>query len=160
MKKILSAACALICILSVNAEDVVIKSPEYIKGSIRNGQPAFPDSLVFDRNAREIVIPEIGMIGCLTEAGFKNLKKVTFEGDIDYVPGGLFNNDSIIEEIEFNGLVGHFDCTLALHCPNLRRVVFHGPVSSTGGPGFAYDCLNLESVEFEGPVIEFSLINN
>lgn len=157
MNKLLTAACALICILSVNAEDVVIKSPEYLKGPIREGKSVFPDSLVFDRDAREIVIPEIGMIGRLTEAGFKNLKKVTFEGDIDYVPGGLFNNDSTIEEIEFNGLVGRFDCSLALHCPNLRRVVFHGPVSSTGGPCFAYDCSNLESVEFEGPVIEFGL---
>lgn len=103
MNKLLTAACALICILSVNAEDVVIKSPEFLKGPIREGKSVFPDSLVFDRDAREIVIPEIGMIGRLTEAGFKNLKKVTFEGDIDYVAGGLFNNDSTIEEIEFNG---------------------------------------------------------
>lgn len=139
-----------------NAQNVVIKSPEFFKSPIRDGHELFPDSLVYPRDAEEINLPDIGMIGFFKDYGFTNLKKVSF-GDIDYLPGGLFMGNNTIEEIEFNGLVGHFDCAMVLHCPKLRKIVFHGPVSSTGGPGFAYNCPELESVVFEGAVVSFGL---
>lgn len=96
------------------------------------------------------------MIGRFEDYGFTNLKKVSF-GDIDYIPGGLICNNKTIEEIEFNGFIGHFDCSLVLNCPNLRKIVFHGPTSSTGGPGFAYNCPQLDSVIFESAVVNFGL---
>lgn len=142
--------------ISVFANNVVIKSPNYFESPIRDGHLLFPDSLIFPRDAESIYIPDIGMIGRFENYGFTNLKKVSF-GDIDYLPGGLFYNNNTIEEIEFNGLVGHFDCTLVGHCPNLRKIVFHGPISGTGGPVFAYNCPQLDSVIFESTVVNFGL---
>lgn len=139
-----------------NAQNVTIKSPQYFKSPIREGHELFPDSLVFPQDAEEIHIPDIGMIGRFEDYGFTNLKKVSF-GNIDYMPGGLFCNNSTIEEIEFNGMIGHFDCSLVINCPNLRKIVFHGPISSTGGPGFAHNCPKLDTVLFEGAVVNFGL---
>lgn len=140
----------------MNADNVIIKSPDYFKSPIRDGHELFPDSLVYPRDAESILIPDIGMIGRFENYGFTNLKKISF-GDVDYLPGGLFMNNNTIEEIEFNGLVGHFDCTLVSGCSRLRKIVFHGPVSSTGGPGFAYNCPELDSVVFESVVVNFGL---
>lgn len=140
----------------LSAETVIIKSPDYFKSPVRDGHVLFSDSLEYPRDAESIRIPDIGMIGRFENYGFTNLKKVTF-GDVDYLPGGLFMNNNTIEEIEFNGLVGHFDCTLVSGCPNLRKIIFHGPVSSTGGPSFAYNCPQLDSVIFEGAVVNFGL---
>ena len=42
-----------------DAETVVIKSPDYFTASIRDGHELFPDSLVYSREAEEIVIPDI-----------------------------------------------------------------------------------------------------
>ena len=157
MKKI--STTLLLCIIGIIlciADDVIIKSPGYFENAIRDGHEVFPDSLVYPRDAESIHIPDIGMIGRFDTYGFTNLKKVSF-GDIDYIPGALFDNNQSIEEIEFNGLIGHFDCSLVLNCPNLRKIVFRGPVSSTGGPGFAYNCPQLDSVVFESAVVSFGL---
>lgn len=70
-------------------------------------------------------MPDLGMIGGFENYDFSNLRKVTFN-DIDYVPGGLFYNNNTLEEIVFNGLIGHFDCSLVVNCPNLRKIVFRG----------------------------------
>ena len=138
------------------ADKVVMKNPDYFDNPIRDNYILFPDSLVYQSDAEEIIIPDVGTIGRFEDYGFKNLKKVTF-GDIDYVPAGLFQGNNTIEEIEFNGIVGHFDCVLVANCPNLRKIVFHGPVSSTGGPAFAYNCPQLDSVVFESIVVDFDL---
>lgn len=103
-----------------------------------------------------MIVGLVATLFSLANDGLTNLKKVTF-GDIDYVPYGLFANDSIIEEIEFDGLVGHFDGWIAQNCPRLRKIVFHGPVSSTGGPDIASDCPQLQSVVFQGPIAFFNL---
>lgn len=157
MKKIiLILIISLVCFASMQAENVVIKAPTYFTGPIRDGHRNFPDSLVFDKDAEQIHIPNIGMIGQFENYGFTNLKKVTF-GDIDYVPGGLFYEDKNIEEIEFNGRIGHFDCSMAVSCPNLRKITFRGPVSSSGAPSFKYNCPQLDSVIVEGLVVNFGL---
>lgn len=152
---ILTLALSLAGVL-LNAENVIIKAPKYFKSAIRDGHELFPDSLVYPRDAESIQIPDVGMIGRIGDYGFTNLKKVTF-GNVDYLPSGLFMNNNTIEEIEINGLVGHFDCSFVISCPKLRKIVFHGPVSSTGGPGFAYDCPQLDSVIFEGAVAAFDI---
>ncbi len=139
-----------------NAERIILPSPDYFKAPIRDGHKLFPDSLVYPEDAEAIQIPDIGMIGRFENYGFTNLKKVSFS-NIDYIPGGLFRNNNTIEEIEFNGMIGHFDCSLVLNCPNLRKIVFHGPISSTGGPVVAHNCPRLDSVIFEGAVVNFGL---
>lgn len=141
-----------------HCEDVVIKAPGFNDGPIRDSHPLFPDSLVFPRDAEEICIPDIGEMVRLGQMGydFPKLRKITF-GNVDYLPGGLLYGMPALEEVVFDGFVGHFDCIMAGDCPNLRKITFRGPVSSTGGPGFLYDLPNLEEVEFNGVVVDFGV---
>lgn len=50
------------------SENIVIKSPGYFTEPIRDGYSLFPDSLVLEREAEEIVIPDMGMFGRLGAA--------------------------------------------------------------------------------------------
>lgn len=158
MKKIIiTALAAIFCICVGYAKDIVIKSPGYFKEPIHDGQMLFPDSLVFSSDAEEINIPDMGMFGRLGDYGnFPNLKKITF-GNIDYLPGGLLENMPNLEEVVFDEMIGHFDCTLIFNCPKLKKITFRGPVSSTGGPGFLYNLPSLENVTFESIVVDFGL---
>lgn len=72
--------------------------------------------------------------------------------DVDYVSGGSFNNLPDLEEIVFEGLVGHIDGYVINDCPKLKRIIFRGPVASTGGSQFVKNCPELEEVSFEGLV--------
>ena len=101
------------------AEYVVIKSPGYFKNPIRDGHELFPDSLVYSSDAEEIVIPDVGMFGRLGKYKFPKLKKVIF-GNVDYLPGALLRDMPALEEVVFDGMIGHFDCTLIMNCPNLQ----------------------------------------
>lgn len=135
------------------AEDVVIKAPGSFSEPIRDGHALFPDSLVFAADAEEITVPDVGIFGRLGNySNFPKLRKITFN-DVDYVPGGLISGLPNLEEVVFDGMVGHFDCTLIYNCPKLRSIVFRGPVSSTGGPGFLYNLPSLEKVEFQSVVV-------
>ncbi len=73
-------------------------------------------------------------------------------GDVDYVSAQSFNNLPDLEEIVFEGLVGHIDGYVINDCPKLKRIVFRGPVASTGGSQFVKNCPELEEVSFEGLV--------
>lgn len=139
-----------------HTENVVIKSPDYFTEPIRDGHPLFPDSLVYPVDAEEIIIPDVGILGPLREYRLPNLRKVTL-GNVDYLPGGFLYGLPKLEEVIFEGMVGHFDCTLIIDCPNLKRIVFKGPVSSTGGPVLLYNLPNLESVEFESVVADLGV---
>lgn len=66
-------------------------------------------------------------------------------------------DNNTIEEIVFEGAIGHFDCALVANSPNLRKIIFRDPVSSTGGQGFAHNCPKLDSVIFESTVVYFDL---
>lgn len=139
------------------AKDIVVKSPGYFKSPIRDGYPLFPDSLVFSSDVEEIVIPDVSQFGRLRDYGeFPKLRKITF-GDVDYLPGYVLNDFPNLEEVVFDGMIGHFDCTFIAHCPKLRTITFRGPVSSTGGPTFLYNLPNLEKVVFESVVVNLGL---
>ena len=157
MKRFLLAYIFISSLLtSVQGEVIRLENPGFFSAPVRDGHVMFPDSLVFDRDAEEITIPDIGTVGQIGNYGFTNLKKVTF-GDIDYLPGGLFYYFPTIEEVVFDGMVGHFDCTLMGHCPQLKKVTFRGPVSSTGGPAAFYNNPELESVVFESVVVDLGI---
>lgn len=138
------------------AENITIKSPEYFKEPIRDGHELFPDSLVYSSDAEEIVIPDVGVFGCLDGSKFSKLKKISF-GNADYLSGGLLSDMPMLEEVVFNGMIGHFDCTFISNCPKLKSIVFKGPVSTTGGPGFIYNLPSLESVVFESIVVSLGV---
>ena len=63
---------------------------------------------------------------------------------MDYLPGGLLSDMPNLEEVVFNGMIGHFDCTFISNCPKLKTITFKGPIVTTGGPGFLYNLPNLE----------------
>lgn len=138
-------------------KDIVVKSPGYFKSPVRDGHQLFPDSLVFSSDAEEIVIPDVSQFGRLRDYGeFPKLRKITF-GDADYLPGYVLNDFPNLEEVVFDGMIGHFDCTFIAHCPKLKSITFRGPVSSTGGPTFLYNLPNLEKVVFESVVVDLGL---
>jgi hypothetical protein len=142
--------------LSASAEKILLKNPHYFAAPVREEVPLFPDSLYFDSDVEEIDFPDMGYFLRLGAYDFPNLRKVTL-GNVDYIPGGAFDNMPKLEEIVVNGAIGHFDCSFVSHCPNLRKIVFKGPISSTGGPGFVYDAPKLDTVIFESSVGSFGL---
>lgn len=156
MKKVFLLIISTIVGISVFSETITIKNPGYFDNPIRDGYPIFPDTLYFDRDAEEITFPDMGTFVRLGDYNFPNLRKVIIN-NVDYMPGRSFGEMNNLEEIVINGLVGHFDCWFVGHCPKLRKIVFNGPVSSTGGPGFKYDCPQLDSVIFNNVVVDFGL---
>lgn len=155
-KSILAVA-AMFCAAVCFSQDVVIKKPDYFTEPIRDGHVLFPDSLVYPADATEIVIPDVGVFGRLDEySQFPNLRKITF-GNVDYLPGGLLYGIPNVEEVVFDGMVGHFDCTLILNCPKLKTIIFKGPISSTGGSGLVSRTPNLEKVVFESVVVDLGV---
>lgn len=158
MKKILLFfAAAFFLGAEVQAETIVIDNPGYFDcNSIRDGYTVFPDTLYFDSEAEELTFPDMGTFVKLGDYKFPNLRKVTL-GNVDYMPGCSFCGMPKLEEIIINGMVGHFDCLLVGDCPNLRKIVFNGPISSTGGSGFKYNCPQLDTVMFNNVVVDFGL---
>lgn len=157
MKKSIFVIASLVLIGIVTfAETIALKNPGYFKAPIRDGYANFPDSLLFDSEAEELVFPDMGTFVELGKYKFPNLRKVVIN-NVDYMPSGSFGGMAKLEEVVINGFVGHFDCCFLRYCPNLRKVVFNGPVSSTGGPGFKYNCPQLDSVIFNNLVVDFGL---
>ena len=62
-KFIAGAITGILCIAAGYAQSVVIKSPGYFRNAIRDGHALFPDSMVFDADAEEIRVPDVGMFG-------------------------------------------------------------------------------------------------
>lgn len=88
------------------------------------------------------------------------LKRARF-GDIGYMQSGAFRNATPdIEEIVFDGMIGHIDGAQIENCPRLKRVIFNGPVLSTGGYVFADSCEQLEEIQFNGLVVGHGLVEN
>lgn len=138
-------------------KDIVVKSSGYFKEPVRDGHQLFPDSLVFSSDAKEIVVPDVGTFGRLRDYGeFPNLRKITFS-NVDYLPGYVLSDFPNLEEVVFDGMIGHFDCTFIANCPNLKSITFRGPVSSTGGPGFLNNLPNLEKIVFESVIVNLGL---
>ncbi|MDE7403263.1 MAG: transglutaminase-like domain-containing protein [Muribaculaceae bacterium] len=147
----------LTSVATILGESVTIKAPSNLFNQpIRDGYPLFPDSLVFDKDAEEIIIPDVGAIGNLGDYGFNNIRKVTV-GNADYLPSCFLANMPNLEEVVFDGLIGHFDCIFIMDCPKLKKVVFNGPISSCGSSNFFYNCPNLEDVEVNSVGAIFAL---
>ncbi len=81
-------------------------------------------------------------------------------GNLDYMPSGSFKNLPELEEIVFDGMIGHIDGYMISNCPKLKRVVFNGPILSTGGAVFASNCPELEEIEINGLAFGFYIVKN
>lgn len=92
-------------------------------------------------------------------AGLKGLKSITY-GDIDYCEGGSFVDLPELEEIVFDGMVGHIDGYNIINCPKLKRVEFRGPVNTTGGALFTENCPELEEISIGGLALYFGNVEN
>ncbi len=157
MKKLLYAiASGVIVSTFAFGETISIKNPGYFPDGIRDGHKVFPDTLYFDSEAEEIVFPDMGTFVRLGDYNFPKLRKVTL-GNMDYVPPRTFDNMPSLEEVVFDGMIGHIDCYIVGECPKLKKVVFNGPISSTGGPTSQCDCPELDSVIFNSLVVGFGL---
>lgn len=88
-----------------------------------------------------------------------NLRSIRYS-DIDYLPSGSFRGMPQLEEIIFDGLIGHIDGYQIAGCPKLKRVVFNGPIMSTGGLQFAFGCPALEEISVNSIGVGFGLVDN
>lgn len=83
--------------------------------------------------------------------------KVIHVKETDYVPARSFYNLPDVEEIIFDGLIGHIDGYQISNCPKLKRIVFNGPIFSTGGYEFASNCPNLTKIEINSLALNYNL---
>lgn len=105
-----------------------------------------------DSALRTLRLPDIhGQVPALSGLGLPVLRSIRY-GDVDYISAGSFDDLPEVEEIVFDGLVGHMDGYLVTDCPKLKRIIFNGPVASTGGRQFVKNCPELEEVAFNGLV--------
>lgn len=107
--------------------------------------------------AEPLVFPDMAdgtPLSADTHAGVTSVRY----GNLDYMPSGSFNNLSELEEIVFDGMIGHIDGYMIRNCPKLKRVVFNGPVLSTGGSVFASNCPELKEIEINGLAVGFFLV--
>lgn len=102
-----------------------------------------------------VMFPDMEQATAVTDGEITSVRY----GNLDLMPAQSFKNLPELEEVIFDGLVGHIDGYMFFNCPKLKRIVFNGPVLSTGGQVFATNCPQLESVEVNGLAFAFFLDN-
>ncbi len=95
----------------------------------------------------------------LSAEKYSNVTSVRY-GNLDLMPSHSFYDLPELEEIIFDGMIGHIDGYMIGNCPKLKRVVFNGPIFSTGGETFASNCPNLKNIEVNGLAVNYYLVNN
>lgn len=128
-------------------------------GGCRLRKIEFPDGLYVHAQAvasdsllQKLRLPAIsGQAPTPYHYGLPALRSIKY-GDLDYIASRAFTDMKDLEEIIFAGSVGHIDGYTVKNCPKLRRIIFKGPVLSTGGSEFVKDCPELEEVRFENLV--------
>lgn len=103
-------------------------------------------------NLQELALPPMVMALNPSDAGLTRLKRIAYD-NVDYVPGHTFADLPELEEVVFNGLVGHTDGYMFFDCENLKNVTFNGPVISTGGSLYLRNCPKIKNVTFNDLVI-------
>ncbi len=102
----------------------------------------------------ELYLPAIQDAPYFAQLKLPMLKKIHI-GDTYYVMSGSFADMPELEEVCFEGLVGHIDGYQFRNNPKLRKVSFKGPIVTTGGPALAEDCPALEEYEFDDLIVSF-----
>ncbi len=105
------------------------------------------------------IISTAGCLGTTTPAdSLKNVKILHVPGN-DYIPARSFYNLPEVEEIVFDGFIGHIDGFQIDNCPKLKKVTFNGPIFSTGGLQFAQNCPELTEVAVNKLALNFYLVD-
>ena len=127
---------------------------------------SIPDGVYVDRRAvvgdtllQTLRLPAMPEAVSPSWAGLKGLKSISY-GDVDYCEAQSFTGLPELEEIVFEGMVGHIDGYNIKDCPKLRRVEFRGPVNTTGGAEFTANCPELEEISIDGLVLYFGNVKN
>ncbi|MDO4318997.1 MAG: transglutaminase domain-containing protein [Bacteroidales bacterium] len=76
---------------------------------------------------------------------------------VDYVGSQTFRGMDSLRQVEFRGLIGHIDGYQFYDCPQLRRVVFDGPINTTGTK-MAINYRRLESIDLNGLVLSLGAV--
>lgn len=97
----------------------------------------------------ELSMPWMDMALTGNQLATKSVKKITYDF-MSVMNGQSFNGCPNLEEVIFNGAIGHIDGYVFNDCPKLKRIVFNGPVFDTGGEQFVRNCPELETIEFNG----------
>ncbi len=113
-----------------------------------------PNAVNTDSLLTELHLPAIKNTPYFATQKLPMLKKL-YIGDTYYVMSGSFADMPELEEVCFEGLVGHIDGYQFRNNPKLRKVSFKGPIVTTGGPALAEDCPALEEYEFNDLIVSF-----
>ncbi len=97
----------------------------------------------------ELSMPWMDMTLTGNQLASKSVKKITYDF-MSTMNAWSFNGCPNLEEVIFNGAIGHIDGYVFNDCPKLKRIVFNGPVFDTGGEQFVKNCPELETIEFNG----------
>lgn len=134
---------------SCGLTDLDLSGMKYVHRTALNG-----DTLL-----QRLHLPALEEVISPTYAGLKGLRSVTY-GDLDYCHGQAFKDLPDLEEIIFDGMVGHIDGYTISNCPKLKRVEFRGPINTTGGALFTEKCPELEEISIDGLTIYFGNVEN
>ena len=106
-----------------------------------------------------LVFPDMEDAAQLSPEKHSEVTSVRY-GNTGYIPSRSFYDLPELEEIVFDGIIGHIDGYMIGNCPKLKRVVFNGPIFSTGGQVFASNCPNLTDIEVNGLALHFYIVDN
>ncbi len=93
-----------------------------------------------------------------TFSGCTSLKTVTY-GTVDYIASQAFKDLPSLEKITVKGRLAHVDAFVCVNLPQLKEIVFDGPVMSTGGNTLAENCPQLKRVVFNDIVVNHFFFN-
>lgn len=116
---------------------------------IPNGVEMAPNSLMYDSLLVSLRLPASNIIFGLNNQKFNSLRTLSI-GSTDYVYSGAFTNLPALEQVKFEGLIGHIDGYQFRECPELRRVIFNGPIVTNGGPDLVNNCPKMEEIIYNG----------
>lgn len=116
-------------------------------------------SAIFISAENPLVFPDMDKAERLSAEKHSEVTSVRY-GDTGYIPSRSFYNLPELEEIIFDGMIGHIDGYMIENCPKLKRVVFNGPILSTGGQIFASNCPNLKEIDVNGLAYHYYLVEN
>lgn len=120
------------------------------KLSIPDNVEVCPKALAYDSLLQDLRLPFTPYLYNFSSEKLKSLRKVEVNGfyTSNYSP---FYELPEVEEVIFNGPMGHINATPFVRNPKLKKIIINGPLFSTG-TALAAACNALESIQFNAAV--------